>query len=424
MQTRHCLYCGQEFKLSFDELEQPPWLGEFSRLFKYTYESEECGRPLLQYTCTQCGLTLTQTDLEKDEERRGKPDLSREPANSPDRSTEEETLEEVKGLFQKCLNSLDFDDYLLQSWDALQHQEEIQYAICCEALDLLFRRGSPLQHPLEFALCRDLCRTASLLLCDISDINGRYQQLDIMLSNVQHLHYFLSQNDPEDLFRTLTRLSEIILILGSLPIRCHTKPEREGSPGYTDLTCRKRAAVIGAMAIQLEGLKDSPHGTEYLKMALQLWRKVLEQGQEISLTALFNVGGDSIAQLPRALRVQIIAEIHRLNEAAVQRDPRYIPEKLPVQPILYYMPARQKFIIAAVSLALLIGFISVISLNPSMAMLCRELLEKVLSLMAFGLKGEAALAFDMVVYSFVIVFGWMFLEPKMLCFLYKMLSPR
>ena len=188
MQTCHCLYCGQELNLSFEELKQPPWQEAFLSLFQGTYESEEGSLPLLQYTCTNCGLTFTQTDLEKDKESRSKQSSHQGVVNFPAQSTEEETLEDDKGLLQKCLTGLEFDDYLLQSDEALERQEEMQYAVCAEALDLLFRRGSPLQHPLEFALCRDLCRTAPLLLGYKAEINGRCQQQDVMLSNVLHLH--------------------------------------------------------------------------------------------------------------------------------------------------------------------------------------------------------------------------------------------
>ena len=134
-----------------------------------------------------------------------------------------------------------------------------------------------------------------------------------MIGNVLHLHYFLPQNDPEQLLKTLTRLSEILLILGSLPMRCHTEAKSEHKPGYTDLTCRKRAAVIGALALRLEGLKDTPQGTEYLKLEQQLWHKVLEQGQELSFGVMLNVGGDAMSQLPAELRMRINSEIILLH---------------------------------------------------------------------------------------------------------------
>lgn len=424
MQTRHCLYCGQEFKLSFDEPQRPPWLGEFSRLFKYTYESEECDRPMLQYTCSKCGLTLTQTDLDNDKIHRSEQESYRDLANASALSTEEETLEEVKGLLHKCL-SLDFYDYLQQSFEALEQQAVTQYAVCSQALGLLFRHGYPLQHPLEFALCRDLCRVAPLLLCHKfchNERHGRYQQLDVMLSNALHLSYFLSQSDSEQLCQTLTRLSDIFLLLGDLPMCCHTEPPKEHDPGYTDLTCRKRAAIIGALALQLEEFKDSPQGTEYLKMAQRLWHKVLEQGQEISLSVMLGIGGDAMSQLPSNLRLQVNAEIQRLNVMIAQRDPHFRPGKLPLQPFLYAMPMHQKVIIAAVVLALFAGCLFFTFLHPSAAIKLQKTLGKLSFLVTFGIDGGEVIA--MFLYPVLFVFGGMYLEPRLLSLIYKMFSPR
>ena len=104
----------------------------------------------------------------------------------------------------------------------------------------------------------------------------------------------------------------------------------------------------------------------------------------------------------------------------VQRDPHFAPAKLPVQPFLYYLTARQKAIIPVVLFALYIGVIDFLAVNPSAVRRLQNTLGRLSFLIDFGIEDGYIIGF--IVYTVLLAllaFGAVYFDKRLLYLLYK-----
>ncbi|MDO5297004.1 MAG: hypothetical protein Q4F00_10340 [bacterium] len=336
----HCLYCNQDAAPSLTSfpIEKSPLNEALPSLAEALHASANSSSKDLTiaiptYTCTYCGLTFTQKSIDAEEERLKRKDFDEKTGISDGQNTEEETFEAVKQMLQDYIRQNVSETCPPIDLQEILSLQGSQQSACDKAYDLLFQHGFPFKYPLEYMIYRDICHIGSFLMCEKSFIKKRYKLLDNMLSDMHHLDYYLPDNNTEELFQTLMRIGEALLLLGSLPIYCHTQIGSNNTPNYTDLTCRKRAAILVIFAARLEELQDTSHGTDYLKMALKLWNKALQQAQDVLLLTLLNLNDDTLSQLPYKTRKQINQKITLLSAQLKERDADFIPDKLPVQPL-------------------------------------------------------------------------------------------
>ena len=397
-QAYRCLFCGQDTVFCLEK-EQPSALSKLLFVQDPQVSSKDVAK---QYTCSNCGLIFTQQEITKEEERRSRQEFYQNADNPDEQITEEETLAEAKQTLKKSL----WDDELNEGMPSLGlvSHYTVQKKTCDDVLDMLFRHGFPFQHPLEFMIYRDLCQAGSLLTCIKDRIGDRYQHLDNMLSDVQHLSYFLPK-DEEELFRILSGICEALLMLGDMVIYCHTDNEttnRRNRDFFTDQTGRKRAAIIGLFADQLEERKDSAHGTDYLKMALKLWHKILEQAYESNVYLKLGLGSDEMTQIPQQMRQQIVAKIQQLNDLVLQRDPGFIPDALPELPLV--IPAYIKAITCVICIVLLGLGIWAMIVYPSVTELAGKVGHGIIYCLDFGTGNQNIVIISGIVYSAVFIF--------------------
>lgn len=284
MQKPTCLYCRKpELERTFD---------------RYPDTKRYC-----HYKCRCCGIICTREDLELNAKYRSAPNPDSE-ADSAGRKAEEE----------KALN------------DALLLMQNREWE---KATEVLYRQSSPLNHPPEFLVLRNICQASALLLCDKADLPTRYRKLDILLNNIQNLAYYLPGNDLEAESAAFQRIFAALMLFGSLPIRRHAHYVLFEPIYYTN---QKRSAVLSSFAdfLELETIGRIKYCADYQKMAVQLFHKCLELAEEKN-SGLFPWHFEYHLNLPHSERRQINQRIRQLNTELRQRDPDFIPTNpLPV----------------------------------------------------------------------------------------------
>ncbi|MDO5296785.1 MAG: hypothetical protein Q4F00_09155 [bacterium] len=264
------------------------------------------------YKCSVCGLHLTELELNKENEYAEKHELSASQsllsANLPSAKLSEETI-------------------LRQAWDLMQKKK------WNKALKELFTVGYPLRHPLEFMIYRNICQAAPLLVCSLSALDKRYQQLNIINHNLTCLNYYLpdgSDTEGNGEASTLRTIFNTMMLLGSLPVVLHAHPIANGPIYYTHIM---RAAALSTLAdfLELSTVNNSRNNEEYLKLAVQLLHKCLESAQE---KTQFSLCRESRLYLPIAIRKQILARIQEISSNIRLLDRDYTPLALPPKVIV------------------------------------------------------------------------------------------
>ncbi|MDO5296784.1 MAG: hypothetical protein Q4F00_09150 [bacterium] len=332
--SKHCPYCGQAkiiriFPTSHFKLYGNPKYGETSLPL-----------PQLYFQCLHCGFQLTPLEISKATEYadRNGPTVRRETSR---------TLPEEERILQ-------------QAWAFMQEKQWES------ALNTLFSRSYPLEHPLEFMVYRNICQTAPLLTCKLAVLEDRIQKLDILLNNISRLSYYFAEDNKEE-YQTLKKLFDALLFLGSLPVKHHCVHVAEGP---VSLTYYRRAAILSTFADFLETctVGNQKDTAEYLKMATVLLHKSLESARENNRLLPC---GLSRLKLPPEVRRQINSRIRQFNAEIIGLDPNYAPtDPLPEPKYLSagiekaINVARWICIFLAIPAIVLLGFILV---EPSIA---------------------------------------------------------
>ncbi len=139
-------------------------------------------------------------------------------------------------------------------------------------------------------------------------------------------------------------------------------------------------------ADQLEERQNTPQGTDYLKMALKLWHKILEQAQENNVYMKLGLGGDYMAQIPNQMRQQIVAKIQQLNDLVQKRDPDFIPDQMPEQPL--QIPAGIKAAAGIGCISLLVLFSWVMIAYPSASKQVGKMVDYLMFFSDFGTDSD------------------------------------
>lgn len=274
----HCIYCGcEDLALSVQDV----------------------------FTCCQCGLMFTRVELDKDNKRLNRKDVCRGKDDPDDNSGEEELLLSAWSLMRKG------------DWDG--------------ALDVLFQRGYPFKHTIEFALFREICLAAPYF--KYSE-DARCTYLDIIGSNLDKLPEYLSQNDEEQLFAIHGRICAALLLLVNLPFNCSTEyyyPPNRGLlyTRHSDLTSRKRTDILERCAVRLEQTASvsEKHRLDYLKMAGKLLFTCLLQARERYGFFLFSGEDDEVMQISPVTRRRLNDGLDAINAAVKELDPGFAPFK-------------------------------------------------------------------------------------------------
>ena len=289
MPKQHCLYCGQEALISREEDTSPASFREM--LYTDVSDLLQKNTPVQLYACSACGLVFTPQELENDLRQQDRQEQLQGETGCADADAEREVLEKARELMRNT------------SWD--------------RALTVMEQRTFPYQSPAEFLVYRSICRLAPLLqsLENGSASGLRYDLLDRFIDNIQKITYYLPADDDEQRYALLTRLFQALLLFGNLPIEYFTPKSMFSSD---DLSHYKRTAVLGQFADLLETFQDAPHGTEYLKMGVQLWHSCVKHAFS---------GYDILTiHMPQEVHQQIETKIKQLNALIKQRDPDYIEQ--------------------------------------------------------------------------------------------------
>lgn len=259
--------------------------------------------------CRRCGLTTKHSELTAfndtlTAERRLHPDEASNGCNAGTvYADEEETLNSAWQLMQA------------HAWD--------------KALDALVPAAIPSQHPLEFAVWRGICQLVPALTD--KDLKRRYQHLDVLQHNLSCLNYFLPSCEGEKKYRLLKKLHQALMLLGKLEANCLTDYSdfRDSLP---DTSNRRRVSALVLLAEVLESQgADAGHGTEYLKMSVQLYHQCLITAREIcnidsQVGTFISMPVDKLQISPETRR-QINEKINLLNENILQKDPKFTPQE-------------------------------------------------------------------------------------------------
>ena len=427
LSTAHrCLYCGRETLIRPQKKELPSSFGEL--LLSHIEDLLPSAPPAQQYSCSTCGLIITQEDLENEAERLNRQEFYQGAGNPDDNLTEEKVLQAAERLLKQTLVHKKSDKEETES--SKSQRCDLQKQNCEEAFGLLFQHGYPFQHPLEFMIYRDLSLAGRWLVCGRHEINSRYQHFDKMINNIRHLDYYLPQNDPEALYKTLSRIFRALMILGDMTGYCHTEYEyivsNKRIPNnhiiFADETGRRRAAVLGLFADRLEELQNAPQGVQYLKMALQLWHKVLEQAEETYLYIKLGIGGDRYRRIPYEMQKQVVAKIQQLNKIIKQRDPNFAPPALPPLPL---SPSWYDWAVCAVLSTLVIGPIFIFYFMDKLPFGFTFISDCILYLFTFGSDDPNIAMLMIVIYGILgVILHYAFIKPKLLPAIYNYLSTK
>lgn len=307
-QKQTCLYCGSP---------------ALSAIHEDKYVIDHCGKDHIPeqappdpedtvppediyYSCSNCGLIYSQLETDRETERLNRIEFYQGLDNPDDAIGEIEVLESARQLMTKG------------EWE--------------NALDVLFKQGFPFTHPLEFAICRNICQTAKYFDCPKNLLYRRYKHLDNLLAAVKAMDFFEKNCGTKPDARTV-HIYEVLILLGSTPHTDYTVSPIEGNPkvmrpGFTDQTCRKLTDVLGTYAQRLERQYGISGDVKYLKMSAELWHQCLEKAKDDWL-AFATLKEDDYLRLPTALREDIITKAELLDKQILLREPDYIPLKTP-----------------------------------------------------------------------------------------------
>ena len=241
MNQEHCLYCGSTDIADHDDRSLP----------------EHAETAMI---CRHCGCMFT--DLEQRFENYYIPAKNKTKL-PPDEKAETASLKAVLKMLTASENRQG-----TRVWNT--------------ALERLFRHGRPLKHPLEFMIYRDICQIGSAFQhihilgeCKNYDpLSDTALLLDVLLNNLRNMDYYLPDSDEEKRFAALRRLYEILLFFSGTPVDKGVVSEAQTN-GFLASCIQKRIAALRALAEYLHGLKETAHGFEYLKMALELLSRCL-----------------------------------------------------------------------------------------------------------------------------------------------------
>ena len=283
MENVNCIYCYQPI----NDIQEDP------------------KHPKRTFTCRKCSLSFTKWDIERSQKRRD--DLKHFRAQAS--PSEEECLSEAWQLMQQ------------KEWDA--------------ALDRLFDHTRSLKHPLEFAFCRGVSQFGPVATCKDEQLGQRHSALNSLLNNLSVLDDYMP-SDNKERFKTLTRISDALLLAAGLPIHCLS--QQAASNTYTpplDKTCQKRFQLLSGLADYIESITDEEFGAEYLQMVYTLWCTAWEQAKEPK-NVVYLTRFDRAMRLSIKERHQIEDKIKELEIILSQRVPGFEPKQLsPWPPIIW-----------------------------------------------------------------------------------------
>lgn len=259
------------------------------------------------WKCSRCGLTIARSDYQ---------DIISNLINAQNHPQDQNSAEAVYA---------DEAETLASAWQLMQsHAWD-------KALDVLLPAAVPSQHPLEFAVWRNICRIA-LALSD-KDLQSRSPLLELLQRNLHCLEYFLSAGTEAQKYQTIKNIYQALKLLRSLVLGYlnDSSPTNDSDSinninSTIDTTNSLCASILTAVAETLESQEpDNNLETEYLKMSAQLYHwslelylaphnsKCLPEEQHIKLSS--------------KMRSHIGSIIEQLNEKIAQRDKAFIPQK-------------------------------------------------------------------------------------------------
>lgn len=233
-----------------------------------------------------------------------------------------------------------------------------------DALNVLLSPQSPLKHPAEFLICRDICQIAPLILRGQSAQRDSHAKLTMLLNNLSCLDYYIAADgDNETAFSTLNRLFAALMLLGSLPIK-RLAVYAPNFPKY--YTNDYVASALCNFAVYLEtfSLDKENHGTQYLKMAAELLHKSLETYKEKKQRLPHRI---SSLTLPLDIRRIINGKIAQLNTEISSRDPLFQPTPPPPEPKVIAAAKYNKICLLcfAVTFLITVALTSVYCITPT-----------------------------------------------------------
>ncbi len=188
-------------------------------------------------------------------------------------------------LQTKSANKADYEDVALNHVQKILTQNKRKDNFCYLwniALICLFDHDTPLQHPLEFMIYRDICQISSAfhhnhILKECNDYNpiaDSNMLMDVLINNLNHLEYFLKSYDEEKRFAVLKSLGDAMLIFGSCPI---DKGFLNGeiAEKFINSNMEKRTSSLHILAKYLKDLQATAHGIDSLRIARALLMKCL-----------------------------------------------------------------------------------------------------------------------------------------------------
>ena len=198
-----------------------------------------------------------------------------------------------------------------------------------EALDLLFKKRFPYEHPLEFIFYRNICQAAILFSSKSAGPKERSLMLNIISINLSGLNYYLEDADPETISRTLQNIAEALLLPADAIIRY--------SESHKDCYYHHYIVLLNSLAdiLEAETIGDNPKQGEYLKTAVRLLHKCLEIAQE--KPSEFLPYTERQLKIPSAERQQICDKIDRINSKLRRIYPTFVPiDPLPAPEVIPY----------------------------------------------------------------------------------------
>lgn len=191
-----------------------------------------------------------------------------------------------------------------------------------EALDLLFKKRFPYEHPLEFIFYRNVCQTAVLFSAKSAVPEERSLMLTITALNLSGMDYYLAKAYPETKSQILQNLTEVFLLLGDA--------EAGYSETHKDRYYHHCAVLFSSLADILESgtIGFGPYDGICLQTAVRLLHKCLEISREKPFILLPYT--ERQLKISGAERRQINDKINRINFKLCQIYPGFAPvEPLP-----------------------------------------------------------------------------------------------
>ena len=196
-----------------------------------------------------------------------------------------------------------------------------------EALDLLFKKRFPYEHPLEFIFYRNVCQTAVLFSAKSAVPQERSLMLTITALNLSGMNYYLAKAYPETKSQILQNLTEVFLLLGDAAARY--------SETHKDRYYHHCAVLFSSLADILESgtIGFGPYDGICLQTAVRLLHKCLEISREKPFILLPYT--ERQLKISSAERRRINDKINRINFKLCQIYPGFAPvEPLPAPKVI------------------------------------------------------------------------------------------